>query len=68
VLEISAPDGRIREGTYTLFSCPPGELTDNGLVIGTLPAGSSTPEIIVDNDAGTVCLAFPPTVTLILLR
>lgn len=68
VLDISAPDGRIREGIYTLFSCPPSELTDNGLVIGTLPAGSSTPQIIVDDDAGTVCLAFPPTVTLILVR
>lgn len=68
VLDISAPSGRIREGTYTIFTCPPGELTDNGLDLGSIPAGNGTPAIVVDSAAGTVSVFFAPPVTLMIIR
>ncbi|MGI5870270.1 MAG: hypothetical protein ACOX9C_12610 [Kiritimatiellia bacterium] len=68
VLDVSAPSGLIREGDYTLFTCPPGELTDNGLELGSIPDGSGTPIIDVDADAGIVSLFFPPRRTLVIIR
>jgi len=68
VLDISAPSGRIREGAYTLITCPPGELTDNGLELGSIPAGNGTPLVVVDAVAGTVSLFFPPRTTVLLIR
>lgn len=68
VLDITAPSGNIREGTYTLFTCAPGGLTDNGLDLGSIPVGNGTPAIVVDSAAGTVSLYFPPRTTVLLVR
>jgi hypothetical protein len=47
-------------GTCTLFRCPPGALIDNGLRLGSLPAGFSPPQLTIDAAAGTVAVSFPP--------
>lgn len=55
-------------GQYQILSFAPGTLTDNGLAVGSVPAGSPTPRVVVDNGAGAVYLEVAPRATLITVR
>lgn len=68
VMNLSALSGFGNGGDYTIFTCAPGGLTNNGLTIGTLPANTSTPILTVNNAAGTVSLFFPPRRTIMMIR
>jgi fibronectin-binding autotransporter adhesin len=68
VLNLSTLPGFGNGGTYTIFTCAPGGLTDNGLALGSLPAGFGEPQLDVDAVAGTVSLFFPPRRTVLIIR
>ena len=68
VLNLSTLPGFGNGGTYTIFTCAPGGLTDNGLVLGSLPDGFGEPQLDVDAVAGTVSLFFPPRRTVLIIR
>lgn len=67
-VDVEAVDGYGNGGRYRILSFAPGTLADNGLVVGSVPPESSTPRVVVDNDAGAVYLYVAPRATLMTVR
>lgn len=67
-LHLSTLPGFGTGGSYTLFTCAPGALTDNGLTLASYPPEVLSPTLTVDPELGTVTLEVAPTWTLILLH